>query len=1019
MSALWRARGERSLEGADLGLRGLALAPVLEFDDGEAEVFALTGGEAASGDEQHMLDAGKALGDLVDVEQGLLGPSERGPGGQHHVAQERALVLGGEERPRQPVVEEVVEREYRAEDYDGQHSAAHQKFCEREVAVARPVDRVVEPAVRTARSGPFAQHYRAERGRERHRVDGGEAERDAHRDRELGVDLADHAAVEGDRRVHRDDHQRGRDQRAGDLAHGFERGVARRESVFLNHAHTAFGHAYRVVHDRADDEDQREHRQRVDAHAEGLEEDERADERHRYRHRRDDRGAPVLQKGPGYHDHEQEGQEQRGHDLLHRHADEVGGVVAEGALHALGEVLRQFFQLGVHAVEHVERVGVVEFEDGERDRRLAVEVGGPGVAVAAEFHPGHVAQPDEPVVVSGLDDDVFKLGGFAEPPLGVDLELHAVAGKLRADRAGRRLHVLVGHRGADVRSSDAEGAHLVGVHPDAHAVGHVGEDHRVADSVDARYRVAHVDGHIVAQEQRSMLRIVAGDRVDAEDVVGALVDEEPVVDHLGGQRVLGALDRVVHVDVGHIGVRVRLEGHGERVVAGVVRGRGVVEHVLDSVDLGFDRRGHGVGDDLRARAGIGRHHHHRGRRDLRILRDGELEDAHQTRDDQEQRDHQCELGSPDEECGKHSTFTPLAKCAGSLPVRFGETGGVHGPAGGGLVDAAGDDRLARLESGEDDLPVPDLFADRDVAPFDLVVLVHDVDIVAPAVGHQRGNAHRRARFGEFLMASDRHEPGRDEFLIRVGDEELKHQRAGPGIDHVVHEVQRRLALDGSTVGADYLQFWHALSRGPEVAQIVRFAHREADLDGIVLHDGGQRSLRRSDVVVAAVDAPADASVDGRVYFCVGEVVFSEGERGLGRLKPRFAAFEGPQGALVVGPAGGLVGDQLFVAVELAFGECEFGFHLRDRRLGGTDVRGVNGILDVVEQFALFDQSALLERRFLHRAGDAGDHLDQRIRRTGRDITLGFAAFHGRDLFDPHRRRRAAHLRRAEIPDRRQ
>ena len=92
------------------------------------------------------------------------------------------------------------------------------------------------------------------------------------------------------------------------------------------------------------------------------------------------------------------------------------------------------------------------------------------------------------------------------------------------------------------------------------------------------------------------------------------------LDHVGQQRH-GQGDAVLHQHLGQVHVDAVLEGDGQAVVAVVGRRRGHVHHVLDAVDLLLDRRGHGLGDDLGAGAGILAGHAHRRRRDRRIHRD--------------------------------------------------------------------------------------------------------------------------------------------------------------------------------------------------------------------------------------------------------------------------------------------------------------------------------------------------------------------------------------------------------------
>ena len=63
----------------------------------------------------------------------------------------------------------------------------------------------------------------------------------------------------------------------------------------------------------------------------------------------------------------------------------------------------------------------------------------------------------------------------------------------------------------------------------------------------------------------------------------------------------------------------------ETAIAGRVRRQ--IDHVFDAVDLLFDRRDHGSGNDIGVGAGILPGHGDGRRRDLRILRDRQAENA--------------------------------------------------------------------------------------------------------------------------------------------------------------------------------------------------------------------------------------------------------------------------------------------------------------------------------------------------------------------------------------------------------
>ena len=98
-----------------------------------------------------------------------------------------------------------------------------------------------------------------------------------------------------------------------------------------------------------------------------------------------------------------------------------------------------------------------------------------------------------------------------------------------------------------------------------------------------------------------------------------------------------------------VDIRADTERHREsqRAIHGGCRGH--VEHIFDADDRLFERRGHGIGDDFRVRARVGRMHDDLRRYDLRILADRQFEQRDQAGDRDERRDDAREDRSFDEE----------------------------------------------------------------------------------------------------------------------------------------------------------------------------------------------------------------------------------------------------------------------------------------------------------------------------------------------------------------------------------
>src|SRR6185312_15384782 len=121
---------------------------------------------------------------------------------------------------------------------------------------------------------------------------------------------------------------------------------------------------------------------------------------------------------------------------------------------------------------HVQRVGARQQLDRERADRLAVPGGVEAVAAGAEADLRQVAQLDRGAVGVRAQDDVGELFGAGEAAFGGHRGGEALAGhgRVGAQRAGGKLHVLRGDRGEHLRSRQVVALQLVRVQPDAHRV---------------------------------------------------------------------------------------------------------------------------------------------------------------------------------------------------------------------------------------------------------------------------------------------------------------------------------------------------------------------------------------------------------------------------------------------------------------------------------------------------------------------------------------------------------------------
>ena len=189
----------------------------------------------------------------------------------------------------------------------------------------------------------------------------------------------------------------------------------------------------RIVDDDADRQHQPEQREVVQRKAESGEHRKGADQRHRDRYDRDDRGAPGLQKENDDEDDEDDGLEDRLLHFVDRFGDEFGRVVDDVVLKAAGEAARQLPHRRLESVGGRQGIRARTLEDQQRHRLSLVEVAVGAVILGAELHAGHVVDARHAPVRVVPDDDIAELAWVGEAPQRLDVELKG------AQACGRRL----------------------------------------------------------------------------------------------------------------------------------------------------------------------------------------------------------------------------------------------------------------------------------------------------------------------------------------------------------------------------------------------------------------------------------------------------------------------------------------------------------------------------------------------------------------------------------------------------
>ena len=632
-----RHRRKKLLDPADeyrrVLLRERALVPALEVDDERSLVLAAPADHAPAGDGNDARDLRKLAQELHRPQRRVAAAVAGGALRHLHRGEDDALVLVGEEG-RLRLHEERDRKQYRQQQ---QHSREEYAACEPLGGYdEEPLDAVHEPVEPRKRAmlerARLAQQERAQRGRKRKRAQGGEADRRGKRDGELLVDAPCDSTHEADRHEDSEEDERRRYDRARDVAHRLDRGLLRVEPPRLDEELHALHDDDAVVDYDAYREDEPEQGQDVDGVAEEGHEDERRAKRDGNRQDRYERRTPVLQEEVADKHDEAEGYEEREDNLLHAHAHVVGGVVWGHPLEVVGEGLCEVLHLLVDLVHRRDCVRAGLLLQGDGDCVPRVELAREHVVFLADFRAGDVLEPHKAAILVAADDDLVELLRRHKPPLrGQRIDVRAVLRDGRgADRADRRLDVLLRDRRDDFLGVEALRGHAVRVEPDAHRDPRA-IDRRLADAGDSQKDGLDVAVDVVRylQARHRTLRRPQADY--AEHVLGLRAYAPAELLHLGRQLRLGLRDAVLDLYHVHVAVGLDLERQRELVGARVGAGAYHVEHVVYAVHLVLDGHRDGVQNLLRVRARVVVHDAYRRRRETRILRDREPRYRHHAR----------------------------------------------------------------------------------------------------------------------------------------------------------------------------------------------------------------------------------------------------------------------------------------------------------------------------------------------------------------------------------------------------
>ena len=307
-------------------------------------------------------------------------------------------------------------------------------------------------------------------------------------------------------------------------------------------------------------------------------------------------------------DDENDGLDERGKHVPDRFAHGFGGIKCVLILHAGREMGGQPVQFGNDQAIHFECVGARKLGDTEAYGLASVEHQVRAVIFGAKFGPADILQANQCPVGVRLQNDVFELGCFGEPPDGAHADLKFLSGfdGRLAHLPGGDVNVLLLQRADRVGRGQSAAGHAHRIQPEPHGIFAFAEDDHVRNPGHALQRVFYVDVQVVAHEERRVAPLRREDGGAEHKIAGGLDDGDAGGFDRVGQPSLGRVDAILNVNRGQIGIAVEVKSRGDRAHPVAAAGRGDVLHPFGAVDLLLERHGHrgfhglGAGSDVNA-----------------------------------------------------------------------------------------------------------------------------------------------------------------------------------------------------------------------------------------------------------------------------------------------------------------------------------------------------------------------------------------------------------------------------------
>ena len=230
------------------------------------------------------------------------------------------------------------------------------------------------PQIESAVLGFAAQQFRAHHRRQGQRGEARDQYGAGQGQGEFNEQFAGASGREREGQIYRGQGQCHGDDGEADFLAAFERRLQRRHA-FFDVPVDVLEHHDGIVHHQADGQHHGQQTEDIDGEAEHVHDGERADQRDRYGHDRNQHSTPVAQEQEDHQHHQQHGLEHGDIHFADRFFDEDGGVVGDFHFHAGRQCAGDLRQHGLDGFGNFQRIGYRLLDDAERDGVLAVEAG--------------------------------------------------------------------------------------------------------------------------------------------------------------------------------------------------------------------------------------------------------------------------------------------------------------------------------------------------------------------------------------------------------------------------------------------------------------------------------------------------------------------------------------------------------------------------------------------------------------------------------------------------------------------